>query len=133
MVEKRSNIEENKDNEIKQIKIEVFVLLVFILYICIFMKWGVGIPCIFKSATGYDCPGCGMTHAMGELVKGEFTKAWSYNAISITVFPLICIYLLYRIISEKIFGRERFYIWELVFLVFVFIVVVLYGYFRNFV
>lgn len=130
------NIRENKNTKMQYtivfVKTVVVVIALGLLYIIIFRKFGVGIPCVINKITGYKCPGCGMTHAISELTRGNLANAWGYNKLSITIFPLVCIYLLYRFMSEKIFKRDRFYIWELLFLVFVLFVIIIYGYLRNY-
>ena len=35
--------------------------------------------CVFKSATGWDCPGCGTTRALHHLLHGRFAEAFHYN------------------------------------------------------
>ena len=108
----------------------ILVLLGFI-YLQVFQKFGVGIPCIFYKLTGYKCPGCGMTHALREVWNGNFQNAWEYNPLSVTVFPILCIYLLYRFQKEHFGKGDGFYIWEYILLALLFIVVVLFGYVRN--
>lgn len=35
--------------------------------------------CMFKAATGYDCPGCGSTRAAHALLHGRFREAFRFN------------------------------------------------------
>ena len=35
--------------------------------------------CIFKTLTGYDCPGCGTQRAIHQLLHGNIAAAWHYN------------------------------------------------------
>ena len=35
--------------------------------------------CLFKTATGYDCPGCGSTRAVHHLLHGRVGTAFRYN------------------------------------------------------
>lgn len=35
--------------------------------------------CLFKTATGYDCPGCGSTRAVHHLLHGRIGTAFRYN------------------------------------------------------
>ncbi len=37
------------------------------------------IPCPFHAATGWWCPGCGMTRAVHRLVRGDLPGALSFN------------------------------------------------------
>ena len=107
------------------------LFLVGLAYLFIFQKFNLGIPCLFRELTGYKCPGCGMTHALSEVWNLNFYGAWSYNALSITVLPVVCIYLLFRYVRECLHKRDGFDIWEYVLLVVLFIVVLAYGYVRN--
>lgn len=110
----------------------IIILFIFgLACLFIFQKFGLGIPCLFYKFTGYKCPGCGMTRALSEVWNGNYLHAWEYNALSITVLPIVCIYLLYRSIRENIGKGDGFYIWEYIFLTVLFIVIVLYGYIRN--
>lgn len=115
----------------KKIQPIVVILAIGFLYLFFFQKFGFGIPCIFNKLTGYKCPGCGMTRAMAEIWDGNFKVAMQYNALSLTVLPVVCIYLLYRFVRVKIKKREGVYIWEYFLLILLIITAVGYGYIRN--
>ncbi len=107
------------------------VVIFGLIYLWFFTTFGVGIPCIFNRITGLLCPGCGMTHAIAELCKGDIRGALGYNALVVDVFPVLCLYLLYRAV-RYINGRgEGFYIWEYALLIILFIITVGYGLLRN--
>lgn len=36
-------------------------------------------PCVFASVTGLPCPGCGMTRAVGALVRAEWSEAMRFH------------------------------------------------------
>jgi hypothetical protein len=46
--------------------------------------------CPFRAATGYPCPGCGMTRAFCALTQGQWRRAIAFNALS----PLLYLALL---------------------------------------
>jgi hypothetical protein len=46
-------------------------------------------PCPFLAATGWWCPGCGMTRATHQLVHGDVAGALQYNALLPFVLALI--------------------------------------------
>ena len=46
---------------------------------------GIFIPCIFRYATGLDCPGCGMARAFYDLLHGRLLEAVHYNPF----FPVL--------------------------------------------
>lgn len=45
--------------------------------------------CPFRAVTGLDCPGCGMTRAAHQLLRGHFVTALDLNLLSIAVVPLV--------------------------------------------
>lgn len=68
-----------------------------------------GLPlCIFHIATGWDCPGCGLTRAFVALFHGEWKQAISYNALSVPIAIFLAIYALGKIFSLV---RGRFPAW----------------------
>jgi hypothetical protein len=46
-------------------------------------------PCPFRAATGWWCPGCGMTRATHHLLHGDVAGALRYNALLPFVLALI--------------------------------------------
>ena len=111
-------VEELNYNDIPEEKAYVVtvakpIIILFILgfvYLFIFQKFDVGIPCFFY---------------------GNFRSAWEYNALSFTVLPIVCIYLLYRSVREAMGKGEGFYIWEYILLAGLLIIALAYGYVRN--
>lgn len=45
--------------------------------------------CIWKAATGTDCPGCGTQRMAHSLMHGDFRAAWHANAFAICMLPVI--------------------------------------------
>ena len=43
------------------------------------------IVCPLRILTGYPCPGCGGTRAMGSIALGQFDQAWSFNPLAFLV------------------------------------------------
>lgn len=115
----------------KKIKPVFYILIFGFAYLFFFQKFGFGIPCMFRKLTGYQCPGCGMTHAMAEIWKGNYQSALQYNALSLTVLPIMCFYLFYRFIRAKRKKQEDFECWEYIFLSVLLVIVLGYGYMRN--
>ncbi len=54
-------------------------------------RLGIGIPCIFHTVTGLQCPGCGSSRAALSLLRLDFAGALSYNLL----FPLEFGYILW--------------------------------------
>ena len=48
--------------------------------------WG-GLPCLFRTLTGWQCPGCGVTRMCLSLLRGDFAAAWQYNAAILCLLP----------------------------------------------
>ena len=52
---------------------------------------GLGVcVCLFRTATGIPCPGCGLTRSLSCTLHGEFAAAWSYHPFG----PILAILLL---------------------------------------
>ena len=45
--------------------------------------------CLFKAATGLDCPGCGSQRALHALINGDPAAAWHANAGLVIALPLM--------------------------------------------
>ena len=82
------------ENRIKKVVlINVGLILLLFLYYKIYIKFNVGIPCIFKLITGYDCPGCGITRCLFSLINLDIKSAFNYNAlVTILIVPFIIYY-----------------------------------------
>jgi Protein of unknown function (DUF2752) len=58
--------------------------------------------CLIKNITGYECPGCGMTHSVFNILHGNFIQAFYYNKLVIVIFPLLAyIWLKTIVVSYK--------------------------------
>ncbi|WP_343559890.1 DUF2752 domain-containing protein [Sphingobacterium sp.] len=52
------------------------------------------IPCLWKTITGYECPGCGMTTAFIALLHMQWADAWSANPMIYAIVPVfMCLIL----------------------------------------
>lgn len=47
------------------------------------------IPCPFKAITGLDCPFCGTTRALHDLLNGDIVSALSHNLVTISLLFII--------------------------------------------
>ncbi len=52
--------------------------------------------CLFKAATGLDCPGCGSQRAIHALLCGDIGAAWHANAALILSLPLLIFIIIGR-------------------------------------
>lgn len=88
-------MEEKKNRVRKIIYRDGIILLVGILYAIFVRLTGLAVPCIFRTLTGWQCPGCGITRACLSLLKGEIRTSFSYNSFLYIAGPCI-IYLIVR-------------------------------------
>jgi hypothetical protein len=57
-------------------------------------------PCLFKAATGLDCPGCGGTRAMHALLHGDFAAAADHHVLIFAIVPLLA-YVVVRFVLDQ--------------------------------
>ncbi len=57
--------------------------------------------CLWKVATGTDCPGCGSQRMAHALVHGDILGAWHANAFALCIIPLIGLLLVLELNREK--------------------------------
>ncbi|MDR1284250.1 MAG: DUF2752 domain-containing protein [Opitutaceae bacterium] len=51
-------------------------------------------PCLFNRATGWYCPGCGITRALHAFLHGQWRAAFSHNLLGLPVLLVAAIVLL---------------------------------------
>lgn len=56
------------------------------------------VPCVFREATGFLCPGCGVTRFTLALLRGEVEQAFRYNPL---IFALVPMYALYALALKR--------------------------------
>ncbi|MFL5729135.1 MAG: DUF2752 domain-containing protein [Cytophagaceae bacterium] len=61
----------------------------FILSLLLYMFTGINIciPCIFTLIFGRNCWGCGMSHAIMDVLQFNFAEAWHHNSLVFIVMP----------------------------------------------
>ncbi len=57
--------------------------------------------CVWKVATGTDCPGCGSQRMAHALLHGDFRGAWHANAYALCMIPLIGLLVILEIFRDK--------------------------------
>ena len=50
---------------------------------------GLGIPCLFRMATGLKCPGCGVTTMVESLARLDFASAFEANPFVFSTLPFL--------------------------------------------
>lgn len=76
------------------IKIYFPILITGIIYYIICTVTPFRVPCVFRTITGYKCPGCGITDLLLFALKGDFLSAFQCNHIVFIVIPIISIIFL---------------------------------------
>ncbi len=71
------------------------LLAVGIVYAVISYVTGFGIPCIFHTVTGLQCPGCGISRMFLSLFKGDIKAAWGYNHVILCLSPLFLVLIVH--------------------------------------
>lgn len=80
--------------EAKRLKVTAVLLLAGVLYYLEIQTLGWTVPCIFRTVTGLECPGCGITRAILFLLQGNIRAAVTCNAGLSLALPLLVPYLL---------------------------------------
>ncbi|HWZ23547.1 MAG TPA: DUF2752 domain-containing protein [Cytophagaceae bacterium] len=101
MVVKLNNILKNLFNYSIHNWLFTFATVYFLISILLFsyFKINIAVPCLIRLTTGFQCPGCGLTHAFAHIVKLEFTEAWTANKLSFIVLPAGAYYVVKDFIS----------------------------------
>jgi hypothetical protein len=73
-----------------------FIISIFLFS---YLNINIAIPCLIRLTTGFQCPGCGLSHAFAHMIKLEFTEAWVANKISFVVLPLGAYYVVKDFLS----------------------------------
>ena len=64
--------------------------------------------CVFLSATGYKCPGCGSQRAVHALLHGDLAAAFRYKALLLIAIPWIALCLFaesQRVRNPRLYAR----------------------------
>lgn len=57
--------------------------------------------CIWRMATGTDCPGCGSQRMAHALTHGDLRGAWHANAYALCMLPLIGFMIWLEVVRER--------------------------------
>lgn len=114
---------QNKSTKIKTLKIlavAVFLIAAALLYYSFNPELSRFFPpCLFKTATGYKCPGCGAQRAIHHLLHFDIVNAFLKNPLLVIALPYLTIGLTveytnigkhYPKIRQILFGRIAIYI-----------------------
>ena len=100
-------------------------------YAYLVSKIGFGIPCLFYKITGFQCPGCGITHMCLVLINGNIKEAFLANPVVFSFSPFI-LFLLFKsmlcYLNDKKFVLNRY---QSIFCKIIIITLLCYGIIRN--
>lgn len=61
------------------------------------VNWlGFGLPCPFRTLTGFLCPGCGVSRLCLALLRGDLAGAWAANLALCLALPPVAALLVWR-------------------------------------
>lgn len=73
---------------------------------CFPSVWGV---CVYRELSGQPCPLCGMTRAVGTVLRGDFHRAASLNPLSIFAVLFILSEVIFRALLLRLHISRRFW------------------------
>src|SRR5574344_820061 len=78
-------------------KSEIFLIVavsaIVILLYALFdpQRYSIFPKCLFYSITGLKCPGCGLQRAFHQLLNGNISAAFHYNAMMVSAIPYLAL------------------------------------------
>lgn len=75
--------------------------IIFSVLVKAFLEIDIGIPCLWKTLSGYNCPGCGLTTASAKLTEMDIAGAYQANRLIFAVIPGGSFYILTDFIKFK--------------------------------
>ncbi|MEI7765932.1 MAG: DUF2752 domain-containing protein [Phycisphaerae bacterium] len=89
-------------------------------------------PCMFYTATGWYCPGCGGTRWLHALLTGHWYAALHLNAWALIMGPICVAFIWQQILWPFITARPaRTYLWAGWFMLLCCVTLVIFGIVRN--
>lgn len=85
-----------KDSK-KTIKTVLLLLAAGLCYLVWIKLTGFALPCMFRSLTGFKCPGCGITTMFTSLATLDFEASFNANPFLFVTAPFLCGEIIYRI------------------------------------
>ena len=84
-------------NSKKTIKTVLLLLAAGLCYLVWIKLTGLALPCMFRSLTGFKCPGCGVTTMFTALASLDFKASFNANPFLFVTVPFLCGEIIYRI------------------------------------
>src|SRR5262245_10384073 len=94
-------------------------------------KTGLFPICMFRFLTGYQCPGCGSTRALHQILHGHFVAAFMLNPLLLIALPFLLYAFLRYTITVMRGGVPRPNALPASYIYAIFVIVVSFWIFRN--
>ncbi len=91
-----------------------------------------GLPCLFRLITGWQCPGCGISHMCMALLRFEFPAAFAANPAVLLLLPLWCVVFGLLALQYIRTGSKKMSRWQNAAIIFSIVVLLVFGVIRNF-
>lgn len=78
-----------KERLYKTLKPIFLLLIVGGIYVVLVYTTGFKIPCPIKFATGFDCPGCGISRVLLSYLRLDFKTAFFTNPVITVILPIM--------------------------------------------
>lgn len=79
----------------------IVLIVIFLIYAILIIRFDIGIPCVFYEITGLYCPGCGITRLCLSLFEGDIYQAFRYNPIIFIDLPILFILFVLNIFLKN--------------------------------
>lgn len=101
------------------------------IYLLVILLTPLRIPCPIRFLTGFQCPGCGVTRMVLDLLKLDVRQAFRDNAFVLLILPVLVPWGIYRIKKYIEEDSPGYSIFELILLGILLAGAVLFGIIRN--
>lgn len=83
--------------------------LFFVGYYEFVRRTGMGIPCLFRCVFHLQCPGCGITHMLLAMMRGDFSGAFYSHPVIFCFMPFLG-WILVKNFGNYLFSRKT--VWK---------------------
>jgi hypothetical protein len=116
---------------LKTVKPAAVVLAIGFIYIILHYTTGFSISCPLHSFTGFNCPGCGLSRMILNILKLNFSDAFRCNPVIFCLLPVFGVFLALHLYKYIRYGDSSFKKWENVVFCSIAAVLVIFGVVRN--
>ena len=96
-----------KERLYKTLKPIFLLLLVGGIYVVLIYTTGFKIPCPIKFATGFDCPGCGISRVLLSYLRLDFKTAFFTNPVITVILPIMFSDYVYHKYHYVVYGNKK--------------------------